>query len=279
MALCTAWTTWSILTSILALTSLTNAAIPSQKTIWQPPVGATWQIVLSTTLGSTIPDVSVFDIDLFNTPKSTIDHLHTLNRRVICYFSAGTYEDWRPDAPSFPASDIGSPLEDWEGESWIDLRSAGIRDIMTSRLDIAVAKGCDGVDPDNVDAYNNDQGGLDLTAEDSIDFMDWLAGEAHARGLSIGLKNAVSIIPSVIGKMQWSVNEQCTEWDECDEYTPFLAKGKPVFHIEYPKGDEVNDQKTVSGQKKENVCSGFENAGLFSTLIKNMNLDRWVQPC
>lgn len=38
---------------------------------------------------------------------------------------------------------------------------------MLARLDRAQTLGCDGVDPDNVDAYNNDNG-LNLTENDAI---------------------------------------------------------------------------------------------------------------
>ena len=44
----------------------------------------------------------MYDIDLFDAPQEVIDQLNGDGRVVICYFSAGTYEDWRPDKDSFP---------------------------------------------------------------------------------------------------------------------------------------------------------------------------------
>lgn len=38
-------------------------------------------------------------------------------------FSAGTKEDWRPDADDFPAEALGEPLGDWEGEVWADVNN------------------------------------------------------------------------------------------------------------------------------------------------------------
>ncbi|KAL4789360.1 glycoside hydrolase superfamily [Aspergillus venezuelensis] len=252
--------------------------------IWQPPVGATWQIILNGALTSTaltgdmVGSVSIFDIDLFENPASTISSLHVSGKNVICYFSAGTREDWRDDANDFTDSDLGDGLDDWEGENWLDLRSSNVRSIMSRRLDIAKEKGCDAVDPDNVDAYGNDQGGLGLTEDDSVDFLKWLSSEAHARGLAIGLKNAGSIIPRLVGDMEFSVNEQCTEYDECDVYMPFVRQGKPVFQIEYPKGDYSNEED-ISVARKTEVCEGYQGEGTFSTLIKNMDLGEWVQAC
>ncbi|KAL4994582.1 glycoside hydrolase superfamily [Aspergillus recurvatus] len=249
--------------------------------IWQPEVGSPWQIILSSALSpntlskSSSPSFPIYDIDLFENTSPTISSLHSQGIKVICYFSAGTYEDWRPDASSFDSSSLGAGLDDWPGENWVDLRSENVRAVMSSRLDKAVEKGCDGVDPDNVDAYNNDQGGLGLTEDDSVDFMNWLAAEAHARGLSIGLKNAGSIIPRVIENMQWSVNEQCAEYDECNIFQQFVDEGKPVFHIEYPENGEVS----TSSVDKVAVCAEFKGAEGFSTVVKDIELDAWVQAC
>ncbi|KAL4959723.1 endo alpha-1,4 polygalactosaminidase [Aspergillus stella-maris] len=245
--------------------------------IWQPAVGTSWQIVLRYALNDTNVDVDVYDIDLFDNDEDMIEGLQSDGRKVICYFSAGTYENWRDDADDFPRGDIGDNLDEWEGESWVDIRSDAIRRIMTARLDVAREKGCDGVDPDNVDGYDN-QNGLDLTEDDTVDYMNWLAREAHSRGLSIGLKNAGAVISRVIGNMQWSVNEQCAQYNECDTYAAFVRRNKPVFHIEYPKGDDTNNEVEVTGARKNNACD-FDDANQFSTLIKNMDLDNWYQDC
>ncbi|KAL4950899.1 glycoside hydrolase superfamily, partial [Aspergillus filifer] len=266
-------------------TSTPGTSTGTDDEIWQPPVGATWQIVLNgplpssaLTSNSAADPVSIYDIDLFENPASTIETLHSAGKKVICYFSAGTREDWRDDANEFTDSDLGDTLDDWDGENWVDLRSENVRSIMKRRLDIAKEKGCDAVDPDNVDAYGNDQGGMGLTEDDSVDFLTWLSSESHARGLAIGLKNAGSILPRLVGDMQFSVNEQCTQYDECDVYMPFVRQGKPVFQIEYPKGDE-SDEENISVARKVEVCEGFQGERTFSTLIKNMDLGEWVQVC
>lgn len=49
---------------------------------------------------------------------------------------------------------------------------------MGRRLDKAMTRGCDGVEPDNVDGYTN-HNGLGLTAADQLSYNKWLAsGEA-----------------------------------------------------------------------------------------------------
>ncbi|KAJ5902170.1 hypothetical protein N7495_002698 [Penicillium taxi] len=255
----------------------------SNNDTWQPAAGVKWQIQLSNPVEDISMDADIFDIDLFDNSVDTISKIHKKGSKVICYFSAGTYEDWRSDADDFIDSDFGNDMDDWPGEKWLDTQSSNVRGIMQSRLDLAQQKGCDGVDPDNIDAYGNDSG-LDLTESDAIDYLTFLSSEAKSRGMSIGLKNGGDIIPSVIELMQWSVNEQCVQYDECDVYAAFTEVGKPVFHIEY-SGEIDTDVDTssklrvrVTDQEKLSVCDVI-SAGRFSTVIKNMKLDAWVVYC
>ena len=95
-------------------------------------------------------DAAVFDIDLFDTDAATIQGLQGQGKIVICYFSAGTYEPWRPDAGNFTDDDKGQSLApEWPDEYWLRVNNSNVRRIMTNRIQLAAAKGCDGVDPDN----------------------------------------------------------------------------------------------------------------------------------
>jgi len=67
-------------------------------------------------------------------------------------------------------------------------------------------KGCDGVEPDNVDGYTNDTG-FNLTSNDQIQYNKFLANEAHQRGLSIGLKNNLDQIEVLEPFFDFAVNE------------------------------------------------------------------------
>ncbi len=53
---------------------------------------------------------------------------------------------------------MGSELEGWAGERWLDISNPALKPIMLARLDLAHIKGCDGVEPDNVDGYTNNSG-------------------------------------------------------------------------------------------------------------------------
>jgi hypothetical protein len=213
----------------------------------------------------------MFDIDLFDTSTTVIETLHAKGRIVICYFSAGSRENWRPDANQFVPADYGKKLDGWAGENWLDVRSQNVRAIMKARLDLAVSKQCDGVEPDNVDGYANDTG-FPLTKANQIDYNTFLADEAHARGLSIGLKNAVELVVQLQPKFDWALNEECLSYNECNTLSPFIAAGKAVFHVEYV-------DKESEGQAKLNSVCGKPSISGFSTLIKKWDLDAWRLAC
>jgi hypothetical protein len=101
-------------------------------------------------------DAPVWDVDLFDSENATIRDLKSAGKVVICYFSAGTRENWRDDAKDFPAADVGKVLPEWPDENWIRTGSARIREIMAKRIKLAGEKGCDAIDPDNT--------GMDLSA-------------------------------------------------------------------------------------------------------------------
>lgn len=74
------------------------------------------------------------DLVLFDTPASTIATLKKSGKKVICYLSTGTYEDWRSDAKSFPSSVLLEDMDDWPGEKWLKL--FGIADVSSPLIAI-----------------------------------------------------------------------------------------------------------------------------------------------
>ncbi|MGB8252431.1 MAG: endo alpha-1,4 polygalactosaminidase, partial [Anaerolineaceae bacterium] len=157
---------------------------------WHPTPGLTWQWHLSDPPVDTGVDAQVYDIDLFDNESSVIQELHGQGRKVICYISVGSWEDWRPDADQFPVEVLGNDYEGWPGEKWLDIRRIDLlAPIMRARLDLCKARGFDGVEPDNIEIYDNDTG-FPLTYTDQLTYARWLADEAHSRGLAIGIKNA-----------------------------------------------------------------------------------------
>lgn len=109
-------------------------------------------------------------------------------------------------------------------------------------MDLAVKKGCDGIDPDNVDGFSNSTG-FALTGKNQLDYNKFLSHQAHLRGLAVGLKNDISQINALAPIFEFAVNEQCHEFDECAAYGAFTSLGKPVLNVEYQQRyvDNAND--------------------------------------
>jgi hypothetical protein len=233
-------------------------------TSWTPSLTDTWQWQLKGTV-NTAYDVTVYDVDLFDTPQATIDALKAAGRRVVCYFSAGSSEDWRADASGFAAADKGHNLDGWPGEHWLDTRSANVRSVMSARLDLAVSKGCDGVEPDNMDGYTNNPG-FPLNATTQLDYNRHIAAQARARGLKVGLKNDIDQLAALAPDFDFAVNEQCHQYGECDGYTAFTRQGKPVFNAEYASA-WANDASA-----RATLCQGARAANL-RTLVLALDLD------
>lgn len=233
----------NLLPSVLSAVLVTGtAAAPATATAvtsgdwYRPAVDVNAQVQLQGTPNISYA-VELYVLDLFDTDSAVIDALHADGRKMICYFSAGTFENWRDDAGRFTAADKGRRLGNWPGERWLDIRSQNVRAIMADRLDLAVQRGCDGVDPDNVDGYSN-RTGLPLTYQDQIDYNTWLAEQAHQRGLAISLKNDLGQIDDLVAHFDFAINESCHEWEECELLMPFIEAGKPVVHINYLYADD-----------------------------------------
>ena len=231
--------------------------------IWKPALNTSWQWQLTGTLDTSL-NVTMYDIDLFDNSASVVASLKNSGKKVICYYSAGSWENWRPDANQFPDSVKGNS-NGWPGEKWLDIRRLDVLGpIMSARLDLAKQKGCDGVEPDNVDGYTNNTG-FPLTYQDQINYNKWTANAAHARGLSVGLKNDIEQVNDLLSYYDWTLNEQCFQYNECDPLTKFVQAGKAVFNVEY---------KLDTSQ----FCPQA-NSMNFNSLKKNLDLDAYRVAC
>jgi hypothetical protein len=261
---------------------------------WLPTVGERWQYQLQgvaayaatggidvgvsaapATGGSPVAP-TVFDIDLYvdaaiagndsTVATSAVAAVHARGGHVICYVSAGTYENWRPDASAYPAAVLGRK-NGWPGERWVDVRRVDVLGpILTARAQRCKDAGFDGIEWDNVDGYQNHTG-FPLTADQQLAFDTYLANAAHRLGLSVALKNDMEQVGALKPYFDYVVNEQCFQYRECDYPAPGLpdwtASGKAVFNVEY---------RSLS-------CSQADAWGI-SSIAKTIDLyDTPWQPC
>jgi hypothetical protein len=160
---------------------------------------------------------------------------------------------------------LGDAVSGWPDERWLDIRRLDVLGpIMEKRLDLCRAKGFDGVEPDNVDGYSNGTG-FPLSAADQLAYNRFLVSAAHARGLSIGLKNDLDQVAELQPIYDWALNEECFANSECQLLQPFVQAGKAVFNVEY-------------GLDPASFCPQARAMG-FMSMRKELALDAARTPC
>jgi len=230
---------------------------PSPARWWVPKPRVLWQWQLNVPVDLRV-EVPVYDIDGFENSAQVVKKLHDRGRRVICYMSAGSAEDFRPDYKSFPKAVLGKS-NGWRGERWLDVRRIDVlKPIMARRFDLCRDRGFDAIEPDLLDAYTNETG-FPLTSAHQLQYNRMIAKLAHERGMSVALKNDLEQIPQLVSVFDFAINEECAKFSECGLLKPFVRAGKAVLHVEY-----------------EQIACGFDG---FSSMRKHLELGAWREPC
>jgi len=178
---------------------------------WKPTPKTTWNYVLGHDVNISLETAKAVDIDVRKSAEK-IQKLHDAGIKVICYFSAGTLEDFRDDYDQYMKVKglVKEVYDDWPDERWLDFRVEGLKPLITNRMKVAVSKKCDGIEVDNLDAYQMDvvkKWKNPITKAETIKFAKWLGSTAHSLGLSIGLKNVVGIIDDVADYYDFAINK------------------------------------------------------------------------
>ena len=263
----TSATTVPTSTTSTTASTTTTTSTTTTGSVWRPALDTSWNWQLSTTPTDLSYGVQMYDIDLFDNPASQVAAIHAAGARAVCYIDAGTWENWRPDAGAFPSSVLGNN-NGWPGEKWLDIRQVSILGpIMTARVALCAQKGFDGVEFDNVDGYTNPTG-FPLTAQDQLNYNEFLANLAHSYGLAVALKNDGGQVKQLLPYFDFAIAESCFDYSECGLYSPFVSAGKAVFETQY----------TDNGWTTSQFCSQA-NALDFNAILKHLSLDAWMQAC
>lgn len=231
---------------------------------WHPSRSTTWQWQLSGALDTKVP-ARIYDVDMFGTTAKQVATLHHSGRKAVCYIDAGSWESYRPDAARYPKSLLGKKLQGWPQERWLDIRRiARLAPLIRHRVLVCKRKGFDGVEFDNVDGYENNSG-FHLTALDQLHFNIFLANLAHRNHLAVALKNDPDQVKTLEPYFDWSLDEQCFQYSECQSLLPFIHAGKPVVEVEYYL-------------PRSRFCSKAAVYG-FNAMRKHLNLGPWLRRC
>lgn len=236
--------------------------------IWRPRPGDQLQIQFSGDEIELLEGIDIYDIDGFDATEAVVKKIHKSGARVLCYINAGAWEDWRPDAGNYPKGIIGKDYSGWPGEKWLDIRALNnLEPILSARMESCRQKGFDGIEPDNLDGYQNDTG-FTLTEKDQLEFNRLLVKLAHEKGLSIGLKNDPDQMDLLVELFDFAIVEDCFQFNWCDSTLPFTRMNKPIFAIEYTDNvDSITD-----------LCPLAYELGL-TLILKNRELDLFRESC
>ncbi len=251
---------------------VTSPTTPSETAdIFVPAPGTTFEWRLDDLTDNYTTEAEVVDIDAFSASATLVANLQAQGKKVIAYISVGSVENFRDDANQFPASVIGNVYEGFEDENWLDIRNIdAIAPVMRARLDMIKSKGFDGVEPDNINGYQNNTG-FPLTQGDAKIFSRWLIAEAHERGLSIGQKNAEELVADMVDEFDWMLTEDAFVDDFYDQVKPYIENNKAVFFTEYT--DRISEADFMA-----QVCP-VATANQFSAVLKDRDLTNTTVYC
>jgi hypothetical protein len=246
--------------------ALTSTVAPAAR--WIPSAGDSYQIQYSGKIDLRVP-AAIYDLDAFDTPSSIVSKLHAMHRHVMCYVDVGTWENWRPDARKFPKSVLGEPDGHWRGERWLDIRQTSVLEpLISHRLDVCKSKGFDGVDPDNLDGYQNDTG-FPLTYAAQLKYDTWVAGAAHQRGLTVDQKGDNGQVKDLVKVFDFAVVEQCYTQGWCKQFDLYTRSNRLVVDVEYYK-----NQRRFLGPNCTEAAKNRETA-----ILKKLALTAWILSC
>ena len=235
------------------------------------------QMGLRSMSGETLPAPDVYDIDGFENSAKTVAALHAMGKKVICYVDAGAYETYRPDVAAFKALSPriwGAADAGWAGSYWLDIRRIDeLAPIMKARFQMCKDKGFDAIEPDEITGWSNDSG-FPLTYADQIAYNRAVAGWAHSIGMSIGLKGDIEQAHDLVGDFDWTLNEQCYEYDEC---TTVSNQGRGADGKDWPgvqlfahanKAVWIAEYKSYSSSEWASICAKSQTDHFNTALYK-----------
>ena len=210
--------------------------------MWRPEPGTTWQWQIT----GTVDERSARDVRrrpvrrppaASNQNAGMVERLQRRGIVVICYLAPapGRVPARRRLFPAERDRQLdrlgGRALARHPGASWPKFAP-----IIWARFDLAVARLRRRRARPEQPARQRP--GLPDHARGSEGVVLEVAGQAHRRGLSVGMKNGIETSDrDTVAAFDWALNEECFQYDECDALQPFIDAGKAVFAVDYRAAD------------------------------------------
>lgn len=239
-----------------------------------PAPATSFQVQLQGDKIDTTVEADLFAVDWQVSPQVVAD-LKARGRRVFCYISVGSWEDYRPDKRRFPARVLGDEYGGYPDERWLDIRRVGVLEpIMTARMARCQRMGVDGVWFDNVDGFSEPDGtGFRISSDQQLTYNATLANDAHQMGLSAAFNNDPKQAAQMVAYFDWVLYElgrddvrSCFYNSSCQRLQPFHDAGKATFILEYKRS------------RMAAFCGMAVSRG-FNGIVKKLDLTAFRAPC
>ncbi len=219
------------------------------------------------------PKTQVIDIDVLDSEKKLVTRLKKEWKIVIWYINVWSIENYRDDYKLFPKEVVWKTYPNWEDEKFLDIKNyEKFQHLIINRLDIAQQKWFDGIEPDNMDIYDNfEETWFKITKWDMKEYLVWLQKEVHKRGMFLIQKNAPELSKSMSQYFDWALLEWAFYNNFSQNFTSYISAKKVVFNTEYT-------DNTSKKEFLENVCPKSKKLW-FISILKHRNLDNFVVEC
>lgn len=243
----------------------------------------------TTAAGTPAPNPTMYDIDAFDNPPSTVAALHALGDKVVCYIEVGTAGNYYSAAEegqttSYYAQlqadgDLGNKQQGWP-EYYLNINAPSTVAIVESMIAHCAASGFDAVETDNDETFQYDTG-FTITQAEDVSYLETLANYMHSLGLAWFAKNCddtgtTSFCDAIEPYADAVITEQCNQYDTCADLGAFLGH-KAIFNAEYTDGGNNNSDTVTTADVA--FCT-YDNANNLNGELFDVNLDGNVRvPC
>jgi hypothetical protein len=210
---------------------------------------------------------------------------------VVCHVNTGALRLTDPDAMKYPGYQANPPnnpampapgsVIGWStgsdpAERYIDIRQgmrATVLKLIDKRFELAERSGCDAILAAHNEALilGTSTGFPTVVIDENKSWMEGLAGKAHARIRSIGIRGSVMQSTDVDAQaFDWTLIEGCGEADDCDQQRAFLNQHKAVFAVDYTTGDPTQEARMCMNQTDQMIRGGIlKSTALDSSTYKS----------